>query len=100
MLKQLKQDFDNLVLDTNEEVDKIEKALDQKLPAYSKLSTEIDLNGLNESQQVILYKLKIDGLKTKLIHANDFLKAINDKNEYKINKLDLFNEIGHEPKED
>ena len=98
MLNQLKTDFNKLVIDTNEKVKEIEDKLGQELPCYKNMSTEIDLNGLNESQSINLYELKIDGLKAKLNHSDDFLKAVIAKKDLK--EFDFFGEIKNKPEED
>lgn len=100
MIEKLKNRHAELIILTGEKVNQIEKVLDQKLPAYRKLSTEIDFNGLKESEYTNLYKLKINGLNAKLRHSEEFLMAIKNENQYLISKFDLFNEIGNEPKED
>lgn len=101
-LQKLKQQFDQLVIITTKEVEKIEAKLGQELPAYKKLSTELDLTGfsvlreyktLNDSEKQAILKDKIDGLETKLIHSKEFLCAVNRKDDNAIEVLDLFNEI-------
>ena len=76
MLNKLKIEHNQLVLKNNDKVKEIEIELAQDLPSYKNLNTEINLNGLNESQSINLYNLKIKGLNRKLEHSEAFLIAV------------------------
>ena len=96
-LHQLKQQHEELVKDNNTMCGMISA----ELTAYTKMFTQIeDLSYLSESGQCKVYQLKINCLKAKQAHTEDFLKAVNAKNEELIEIFDKFNEIGNETKEE
>jgi hypothetical protein len=107
-LNQLKDYYHECLIATDKKVREIEAALGKELPAYRKMGTEIDLNGLsvvrgyepfNDEDKQIIYKLKIKGLEYKLGHSCEFLMAIKYNNVEDMAICDLYREIGQKQKD-